>query len=341
MRDKNGEETYSARVSAKIMVAGQELPFGVNKKSDLPKRNMCTVYGENNGTYFIGDRNAGELVDKWKFYPSTVTNAAEKDMYQKKGTAEVTLYQWPDISYKTKSTTLGNNVKLKVLGSSNDNKYFLVEDTGKKAGDVYRFMFVEKSKVEEIKPLVTEQQLKAIGYKNVNSIMVEELNKTLYEFSITTKERIRHFLAQCFVETGQETIGGPFLTEISWHFPIDPEYERQYFDERKAYGYKYRGGGYIHLTWNGTYQDFSDYIQDPRVVSEGADYLASTPELAWRSAGWFWKEYKKLNNVVVAEDSSLDSGLLMVERVTKIVQGAQGALAERKAAYKKAREVIK
>ena len=192
---------------------------------------------------------------------------------------------------------------------------------------------------------VTAAQLDSIGYKNTTVEMVAALNRTLVEFSITTPERIRQFLAQCFVETGQASSGGPFLTEITWTFPINPTYEQQWFNANKAYGYKYRGGGYIHLTWNGptyfTYQEFSDYIGDPNIVSMGADYLASTPELAWRSAGWFWEKYKKVNTVINAVSCSLADGKALVETVTQKVQGGQSAINDRKAAYESAWEVIK
>ena len=213
----------------------------------------------------------------------------------------------------------------------------------------WEFAFIDKGDV--MKPLVTQKQLQAMGFKNATGEMVSALNRTFVEFSITTKERIRQFLAQCFVETGQASLDGPFLTEITYVFPINPVYEQQWFDTNRNYGYKYRGGGYIHLTWNGinpkdgqfydTYQQFSDYIGDPKVVSLGANYLASTQELAWRSAGWFWDKYKKVNSVINVESCSLAEGKLLVETVTQKVQGGQSALNERKAAYEEAWRVIK
>jgi len=274
------------------------------------------------------------------------------------------LFQRPNDSYTTDKLQLGIGQKVKVVGelAANGKDYYYVytypevdqfRNNGYSTKADYRkqkWMFVEKGKVKST--LVTANQLVEIGYKNATTAMVNALNKTLFEFSITTPERIRQFLAQCFVETGQATLGGPFLTEISWVFPIVQSYEEWYFDTKTDYGYKYRGGGYIHLTWNGinpkdgklydTYQQFSNYIGDPNVVSQGADYLASTPELSWRSAGWFWSpEYKNVNSVITKNDCNLAEGKLLVETVTRKVQGWNSALTERKAAYEEAWRVIK
>ena len=56
---------------------------------------------------------------------------------------------------------------------------------------------------------------------------------------------------------------------------------------------------------------------------------------SWEVAGWYWSKLKKINNKI-SEDSDFS-----VEEVTKIINGGDKALDERKKAYEKCCEKIK
>lgn len=179
--------------------------------------------------------------------------------------------------------------------------------------------------------LVTAEQMSRLSYTdsvmgemqwNLSQESLEELNRVLVEYSITTPEEISHFLAQVTVETG----AGKELTEYG---------DESYFQER-GYTAGTRGAGYLHLTheygqmafstWllkkyvpelkDITYSNpshhgkeeivsayyaalrtaanlgvdisrYSRVVYDPQSpVVTGADYIAE--EFAWESAGYYW-----------------------------------------------------
>lgn len=76
-----------------------------------------------------------------------------------------------------------------------------------------------------------------------------------------------------------------------------------------SHSFRYRGAGFIQLTWKVNYQMFADSIGDPRVM-EGAFYVAANyPAYA---ATWWWKN-NKMNKFV-------DRGNT-VAQITKRVNG--------------------
>ena len=96
--------------------------------------------------------------------------------------------------------------------------------------------------------LVTEEDLIEWGWNPnaINESMIYELNKVLIKYDINTPERIAHFMAQCLFETG----AGIYTYEKG---------KESYF-ESKSYGSKYRGVGYIHMTYKYSYQAFATYL---------------------------------------------------------------------------------
>jgi predicted chitinase len=182
------------------------------------------------------------------------------------------------------------------------------------------------------KEYVTAYQLSAMGLIGVTDSMVNDLNRVLFKYEINTIERIRHFLAQVQHESGN---GKTLIEQYNGNSPesyfsnrdFRPEYEHTHAGD----GARYRGAGYMQLTWKITYRSFSEYVEDNRIVEEGTLYVASN--YAWESAGWYWKFYKGLNEKV-------DSGYT-VNQVTKVINGGKGGLDERIANYNKAVEIIK
>ena len=191
----------------------------------------------------------------------------------------------------------------------------------------------ENTAVEEPRDTyVTSDQLTAMGWVGVTDSMVNELNQVLYKYEINTAERIRHFLAQAQHESGNgkiliERYNGNSPEEYFSKRDFRPEYEHNQTGD----GAKYRGAGYMQLTWKATYRSFSEYVDDNRIVEDGVSYVADN--YAWESSGWFWKFYKGLNEKV-------DSGYT-VTQVTKVVNGGSNGLDERIANYNKAKEIIK
>lgn len=191
----------------------------------------------------------------------------------------------------------------------------------------------EEELEEEIAPLlVTRRQLEEMTYTDsslgelrweLTEESLEELDRVLREYGITTPEAISQFLAQAAVETA----AGRYLTELG---------DEAYFNN---YGYTTgtRGAGYLHLTFEygqmafavwmmkrevpkladikyvnpvrhdeetvaASYYaalrraanlglDISEYsrivYEEGSPVTTGADYIAE--RFAWESAGYYWQ----------------------------------------------------
>lgn len=118
-----------------------------------------------------------------------------------------------------------------------------------------------------------------------------ELNSALSTFGINTKEKVKHFLAQCMVETA----AGTQIVEYGYRA-----------GKGKVSGVSYSpyyGSGYLHLTWDYSYEAFRDYMKsrgtnDPKIVSP-SEYATQHVGINYpgRSAGWFWDVYKKANEI--------------------------------------------
>ena len=119
------------------------------------------------------------------------------------------------------------------------------------------------------KELVTTSQLQKIGWSGVTPAMVAKLNETLYKYKITSKEDIRHFITQSGFESGR----GKYTLELG-------------DQSKKPYGEKYKGSGYIQLTWDYNYKKFAEHMNDPKILSEGAKYVAE--KYPWEASGFWW-----------------------------------------------------
>ncbi len=139
------------------------------------------------------------------------------------------------------------------------------------------------------KPLITEEmidiyefylipymKLSEINESGEKRIRLRELNKTLYEYEITTPEAIAMFMGN----VSRETLKGYFAIEHG---------------ENVEYGGTnlYNGSGYIQLTHEYNYKSFARYIYDIEDVKNTKIMLDGKYEVSrnymWSSAGWFWK----------------------------------------------------
>lgn len=171
--------------------------------------------------------------------------------------------------------------------------------------------------------IVTESQLKQIGWTNLGTKMMKDLNDCLNIYDITKLQRIRHFISQC----SHESACGLYTKEIA---------SGKHYEGRKDLGNvnhgdgpKYKGAGYLQLTGRNNYQAFSNAINDNRVM-EGVDYVAEN--YPWSSAGFWWDN----NNM----NTLCDNGTT-VQEITKKVNGGYNGLKERQRYYDKCVEVFK
>lgn len=165
------------------------------------------------------------------------------------------------------------------------------------------------------KQIVTASQLNTVGWKNVSTAQINDLNSCLNRFNITTIKRIRHFISQC----SHESSCGLYTEEIA----DGSKYEgnKKLGNTQPGDGKKYKGAGYIQLTGRYNYQAFSDYIGDKNVM-DGVKYVAA--KYPWTSAGFWW-----MNNNM----NSLCDNDASVETITKRVNGGTNGLESRKKYY--------
>lgn len=119
---------------------------------------------------------------------------------------------------------------------------------------------------------VTGIELAQMGFVDLSFESIRSCAETLNKYGIDTVEEKAHFFAQCAYETNR----GMWLTELG---------DSNYFAD-KPYGMKYRGAGYIQLTWDYNYKAFAEAMGDPEIYNQGAEYVAEN--YAWEAAGWFW-----------------------------------------------------
>lgn len=154
--------------------------------------------------------------------------------------------------------------------------------------------------------------------------MVNDLNRCLKEYNITTLSRIRHFISQCSHESG----GGKWTKELAdgnaynWRQDLG---NTQYGD-----GPKFKGGGYIQLTGRYNYTQFANAMGDQNIVNIGVDYVAQN--YPWTSAGFWWNR-NSMNQLCDQNPT--------VEQVTRRVNGGYNGLADRKYWYNRCVEVIR
>jgi putative chitinase len=141
---------------------------------------------------------------------------------------------------------------------------------------------------------ITKQQLAAVWQCNeslIKDLEIDEMNKCLDMYEITTAPRIRHFLSQ----TAHESGGGRYKKELASGEAYNNRTDLQ---NGPTDGPKYKGAGYIQLTGKYNYSRLSKYLNDPRVM-EGVDYVAET--YPFTSAGYWWMDNKmnELSTVVL------------------------------------------
>ena len=161
-------------------------------------------------------------------------------------------------------------------------------------------------------------QIQKVGWTTIAQSGVDELNKCLLKFNITTLNNIQHFISQC----SHESACGRYTEEIADGKAYDPpaNVAKTLGNTQVGDGPKYKGAGYIQLTGRANYAAFSKYMNDELILSQGVKYVAAN--YPWTSAGFWWfnNGMSKLCNGTPAPT---------VTQVTKKVNGGTNGLAER------------
>lgn len=151
------------------------------------------------------------------------------------------------------------------------------------------------------------------------------IEAAMAEFDINTPARQAAFLAQI----GHESGGLHWLVEIWGPSIAQAHYEGRadLGNTQPGDGFKFKGRGLLQTTGRANYQRTGDAL--------GVDLLAdptllATPELAARSAGWYWREHG-LNALA-------DAGNFML--VTRRINGGTNGLEERAALFDVAKTVL-
>jgi putative chitinase len=151
------------------------------------------------------------------------------------------------------------------------------------------------------------------------------IEAAMAEFEINTPGRQAAFLAQI----GHESGGLHWLVELWGPTEAQLRYEGRadLGNTQPGDGYRYRGRGLIQITGRANYQRVSaalmvDLVNEPERLGE--------PELAARSAAWFWESHG-LNEVA-------DIGAF--ETITKIINGGLNGQSDRVALWEQAQGVL-
>ena len=151
------------------------------------------------------------------------------------------------------------------------------------------------------------------------------LTAAMAEFEINTPQRQAMFLAQ----VGHESGGLKYTVEIWGPTPAQSRYEgrKDLGNVQTGDGYRFRGRGLLQTTGRFNYITTGaaldvDLIATPELLGQ--------PELAARSAAWFWQT-KGLNEIADRGDNLA---------ATKRINGGFNGLADRQALYAAALQVL-
>lgn len=160
------------------------------------------------------------------------------------------------------------------------------------------------------------------------SLFLDPLNTAMAEFEIDSPKRIAMFLAQVAHESGQlrftKEIWGPMPWQLGYEGRADLG------NTEEGDGYRFLGRGLLQCTGRDCYRQCS-------LALYGDDTLLRSPEIleepmdAARSAGWVWRDFKKLNPVADAGD---------FECTTRRINGGLNGQADRLACLARARVAL-
>jgi putative chitinase len=150
-------------------------------------------------------------------------------------------------------------------------------------------------------------------------------------FGLNTRDRIIHYLAQVFHESGSLR----YVEELS----SGAQYEgrKDLGNTQKGDGKRFKGRGFIQLTGRKNYQDFYNdgWCSDNIVAYPN---LVSNFPLNQMVSMWFW-DRNNLNDLADLDNGT--NGEDIVKKITRKVNGGYNGLDERVKFYQKFKKIIK
>ena len=186
--------------------------------------------------------------------------------------------------YVTLGTKSQTESTKKVTNKETEKKLSEVEQQRQEQFEIKRELQMEKKEAHQQLIQDCRLYLDKLGWKSIDDEGINDLVLVLEKYKITSKEQICAFLAECSYESQ--------LGEKCFE-----DGDSKYF-ESHGYETKYRGAGYIHLTFDYGYKCFATYL-----------ILQKYPKL---------RKYGEFINPAKSKDFEL-----MAERYSDIVTGAE------------------
>lgn len=153
------------------------------------------------------------------------------------------------------------------------------------------------------------------------ALYIDHLNKAMLEFDINTTQREEFFLAQISHESGSFN----YVHEIASGAAY--EGREDLGNTEKGDGIRFKGRGLIQITGRNNYRACGDALGVDLLNNPS---LLERPDLACRSAGWFWKS-RGINEIA-------DKGDFLM--ATKRINGGTNGMKDRMAYLARAQEVL-
>jgi putative chitinase len=180
--------------------------------------------------------------------------------------------------------------------------------------------------------MITESQLKQVMPRLSASklaLYLPHLNEALQSFGMDTMLRTAAFIAQLAHESGEfrymEEIWGP--TAAQRRYEPSSQLAGRLGNTEAGDGRRFKGRGPIQITGRFNYKKYGDLLGVDLVAQPE---LAARPEVAFSTAGLFWKT-NGLNELADRED---------FVRITRRINGGTNGLADRQGYYERARQVL-
>ena len=180
--------------------------------------------------------------------------------------------------------------------------------------------------------MITESQLRQIMPnlpQEKCQLYLPALNQAMATCEVNTMPRVAAFVAQLAHESGEfrwmEEIWGPTRAQRRYEPPSD--LAKRLGNTQPGDGERYKGRGPIQITGRFNYKRYGDLL---RVDLVNQPELAAAPEVAFATAGLFWKS-NGLNEL--ADNEQFVS-------ITKRINGGTHGLADRKRYYARAKSVL-
>ena len=180
--------------------------------------------------------------------------------------------------------------------------------------------------------MITEQQVKQI-MPNLNSAKLQlylpHLNRAMQTYGVNNMLRTAAFVAQLAHESAEfrfmEELWGPIPAQVRYEPPSD--LATRLGNTQPGDGKRFKGRGPIQITGRFNYKKYGDLLGVDLI---GHPELAAQPEVAFSTAGLFWKT-NGLNEFADGQD---------FVTITRRINGGTNGLPDRERYYARAKDVL-